>query len=498
MPQNFIEHFFSNYLVITVLVAALVAYHIVTRKFKNLPSVPVRLLIIYIILDIVSKLLPADLDSRVIRGVSVAMDIVLYSALVRIAFSLFVDSWFKWHLKIKVPKITRDLVLIISYTVVVFVVLRTKGGVNLIGLITTSAVLTAVIGFAAQNVLGNLLAGLSIQFEHPFRIGDWLQYGDHVGKVIGIGWESTKLKTFDDEMIIIPNLDISKAVLKNHSLPTPRHAMKIDVGIDYGAAPNSVRKVLLDLCAQESRILKDPAPAVRITSYGDFAIVYQIRFFYNDYGTSIDLRSSVMNKIWYALKRNGIKIPYPVRDVRLSHIERRFVEEEQSRLRALAVADLKNVPILKPLSSESRLLLSERLAIEEYGDGEIIVSQGDAGDSLYIIHRGACDIEVSAMGGPSKKVASLAPPAFFGEMSLLTGEPRSATVRSIGDSVVFSIDKDIFREVLVSHPGISEELARALAERQGETAEVVGHQTEEREKQTSKLLGRIKSFFGIS
>lgn len=495
---NFLSAALANYWAILFAAIFLLIYKFASRRKKFLPVLPVGLLLAYLALRAALIMYPEGANPRIRVMMDVAAAASLWCAVARIAFSIFVESWHYWRRRAKIPKITRDLILAVSYAAIILIVLRTRGGVNLFGLITTSAVLTMVIGFAAQTALGNLLAGISIQLEKPFRIGEWLQYGEHIGKVIHIGWESTRLLTFDEEMVIIPNLDISKTIFKNHSQPTLMHAMKIDIGVDYEVPPNRVKKVLLDLCKQEPAIRSEPKPVVRITNYGDFAITYQMRFFYDDFGTLADVRASVMNRIWYAFRRNNIRIPFPVRDVAHRHIERRAEAAEYARLRAEAEAMFCTVPFLSPLSQEARDSISKKMSVEEYGDGEIIVKQGDPGDSLYIIHRGSCDVEVALGARLPSKVATLLPPAFFGEMSLLTGEPRSATVRAASDTTVFSIGKNIFRDVIASHPEISVELAHALARRQAETAGVVGKQKEDEDRNASKLLNRIRIFFGIS
>lgn len=492
------ENILIQQLALAATIVVLLVYRFAASRIKDLPSIPLGLLISYLVLHFAIKFIPDGLGFDVSRGTGVAAAVLLYCAIVRLSFYFIIESWYKLRNQSGVPKITRDLVLMISYAVIFLVVLRTSGGVNLIGLITTSAVLTAVIGLAAQNVLGNVLAGISIQVERPFKIGDWIQYHEYIGKVTSIGWEATRLKTFEDETVIVPNLDMSKSVIRNYSIPTTRHAMKIDVGVEYGVSPGKVKSVLIDMCDKEAIVLKNPKPAVRVLNYGDFAITYQIRFFYDDYGNYPDVRSTIMGKIWYALRRNDIKIPFPIRDVQHRHIERKFEKSVVEDLRAAAAADIDSVPILSPLTQDARALIAKRMSIEEYGDGDIIVRQGDAGDSLFIIHRGSCDVEVSIGGGAATKVASLVPPSFFGEMSLLTGEPRTATVRANGDTVVFSIDKDVFRELIVAHPEVSETMASALAKRQAETSEVVGKQREDQERQASKILSRIKSFFGVS
>lgn len=482
---------------IAVVIALLIAYSLVAKKFARMPKIPVGLLILYLLMRIILNAVPGVVSDRLVHWLDVAAVIILYCAAIRIIFALTIELWFEWKRKTKIPKLTRDFVLLAIYAVITFVILRTKGGVNLAGLITTSAVLTAVIGLAAQNTLGNLFAGLALQMERPYTLGDWIRYGEHTGCVVGIGWKSTRLLTFESEMIYVPNMDIAKTVLINYSKPTKKLWMVINLGVEYGASPNKVRQVLMGVLEQEPSVIREPKPTIRVVDYGDFAITYKIRFMYDDYGNTPTLRGAIMNNIWYALRRNGIRIPFPIRDVHHRHIERRFEEDQLARERESAMAEIDSVPIFAPLPHQARGMLAQRMEIVRFGDGEEVVRQGDAGESMYILHGGAGEVIVRKSGAEPIKVADLAPPAFFGEMSLLTGEPRTATVRVKGDSTLFRIDKGLFSEVLSADSSVSVKLAEALAARQAETAEKLGQVERDRAAHVSNLTRRIKSFFGI-
>ncbi len=484
-------------LAIAAIIILLIVYRYASARLKQLPAVPVGLLILYLVLRIILNAIPDMVSERLLHWLAVAAVIVLYCAAVRIIFAFTVEFWLTWRKRPPLPKLTRDFILLAIYAVIFFVVLRTKGGVNLAGLLTTSAVLTAIIGLAAQNTLGNLFAGLALQMERPYALGDWIQFGDSVGRVVAIGWKSTRLVTFENEMVFVPNLDIAKTTLKNFSKPTKRIWMKINLGVEYGAAPNKVRSVLLDVLREEPRALKSPAPIIRLMDYGDFAITYQIRFLYEDYGNYPALRASIMNNVWYALRRNGIRIPFPIRDVHHRHVERQHEVKIAASERASAMAELDSVPIFKPLSEESRSMLASRMDLVEYGDGEEVVRQDDPGDSMYILHKGACDVLVKRGDAPPVAVAQLEPSSFFGEMSLLTGEARTATVRAKGDCTLFKMDKELFRDVLVADKTVSEKLADALAARQAEMAEALGKQMLDKKAQASKLVQKIKAFFGM-
>ncbi|MFA4974193.1 MAG: mechanosensitive ion channel family protein [bacterium] len=473
----------------------LLAYRLAACRSQKMYLIPVGLLIVYLALDILHKLLANYLSPALSHWLDTSAVITLYCAVARLLFASTVELWLKIQGKGRLPNLTKDFILFAIYALIIFIVLREKGGVNLAGLITTSAVLTAMIGLAAQNLLGNLFAGLSLQLERPYAIGDWIGYGDKVGRVVGIGWKSTRIINFESEMIYVPNLDIVKTLVTNYSKPSRLHTMKINVGVEYNAQPSMVRKVFLDTLREEARILKVPAPVVRVIDYGDFAITYQLRFTYEDYGISPELRASVMNRIWYALRRNGIKIPFPIRDVQHHHIERTHAEAEAKKERAAAREELEKVPILGPLSAQARDTIASSMRMETYADGETVVWQGDAGDSMYILHSGSCEVLVGK--DSTIPVATLTPPSFFGEMSLLTGEPRSATVRARCDSILFAIDKAVFAEILSRDASITEALAQALALRQADTAKKLEEGAKDRPSQIQSIANRIKNFFGL-
>lgn len=491
-----IQPFILNQWVLLALICIVILYSVLSRRISKLPRIPLNLFLVYLLLRFIISLFGAHLPVNTIKWTKAVSLIVLYCFFARIVFALTVETWFSIKKYSAFPKITRDFILFFCYAIIVFVVLRGHG-VNPVGLITTSAVLTAVIGLAAQNTLGNIFAGLALQIERPYSIGEWIKYGDQDGLVVGIGWKSTRLKTFDDEIVYVPNLDIAKTVLKNFSKPTRRHFMKISIGVDYDSAPNHVRSVLLSVLQEDKRVLQDPSPQVRLIDYGDFAITYQVRFAYEDYGTQPELRASIMNMFWYSLKRNGIKIPFPIRDTRLIHVERKFDTARLDDERKAARAELNSIPILAPLPSPARDAIIKDMHIARYGGGETIVRQGEAGDSMYIVHSGLCEVFVQKGGDTPFLVATLAPPSFFGEMSLLTGEPRSATVRAKQDSVLFKIDKELFKSVLVADPSISESLAQVLVERQAKTAQTIDAQLGNIRVQTSSMLRKIKSFFSV-
>src|SRR5262249_14582073 len=148
---------------------------------------------------------------------------------------------------------------------------------------TASAVSVVVVGFAAQDTLGNAFAGLGIQIEKSFRVGHWIKVGEFEGKVEQVTWRATKIHTRDGTYVIVPNNTISKESITNYSEPIMPARLHVDVGATYLKAPNEVKVAILDAVAQSPLALATPTPRVLLTSFGASSIDYRVQFWVADY-----------------------------------------------------------------------------------------------------------------------------------------------------------------------------------------------------------------------
>jgi len=475
----------------------LTVYMLISKRSRFLPPLPLGFLIFYFAIRAAYQFighLPivAEFD----KWIGVTSAVILSWAVIRLTFALLVELPLKHWKQLEIPNITRDFILLICYAVLFFIVLRTRGDVNLAGLITTSAALTVVIGLAAQTTLGNFFSGLVLQMEHPFSIGDWITYGSHTGRVVGITWKSTRIITRDNVLIYLPNNELSNGILVNFSQPDPRVVCRMRIGLEYGAPPNKIRQVILDVVKQHPHVLSNPRPQVRLISFDDFSISYEILFWYENYIRDPQIKADLNNQIWYALRRNGINIPFPIRDVQHAHIERRYKDQERQQLSLQIRALLEKVPLLIPLSDGDREKIALEARVEDYGAGEIIVLHGEPGDSLYIILNGSCEVLLDQKGLRAKKIATINKGDFFGEMSLLTGEARNATVKALDYATVVRVDKALFSTFLASNPDIADQLGAVMAQRQQELS-LEANKTRNNLTVQLKLISRIKAFFGI-
>ncbi|MGH7550236.1 MAG: cyclic nucleotide-binding domain-containing protein [Gemmatimonadota bacterium] len=431
---------------------------------------------------------------------SVTVLVIGYLAALLIGTFVVVDLLLVRQLEFEIPNILRDATVFTLFFVGVLLILYRQTDLDVTGLFTTAGVISIVIGLALQDTLGNVFSGLAIQTERAFNVGDWVRFGEMEGVVIDVSWRATKLRTRQNDLVIIPNTQISNDILINYSAPTPIHAMREEFGVHYRHPPADVRAAIQEAADQTEAILKRPQLSIRTHHYGDSAITYQAKYWIKDYADKNRVRNAFNTRIWYAFKRHGIEIPYPVRDVFLHHITQESLQAQVEEREGRAYRYLKRVEVFDALNEEETRELASRAHLEQYFQGETVIRQGTAGDSLYIIDNGLVEV-IMSQDGQSESLAQLGPRSFFGEMALLTGEERTATVVTLAPTDFFVVDREAFRETLEKNPVIAERISEILAQRRREIEETQAalHQAHSHtiEEEKTRILVRIRDFFGF-
>lgn len=427
--------------------------------------------------------------------------LVLALAGVRLGVWLLLDLPAARRREREVADILKDLSTAVLFTLSAFIILRHTLDVDLASLIATSAVLSIILGLALQETLANMFAGLSIQMEKPFRLGEWISFDAHTGQVEAINWRSTTVRTLLGDQVTTPNSLLAKSVLTNYSRPTTLHGLTVKVGLPYDAAPNRAKEAILEAFDDYPDVASEPAPEVRLVSYDDFSMSYETRFFITDFARHQRIRDEIMSRIWYHLKRNGITIPFPIRDVNLKQVTPALELETRYGTERRVAEALGKADFLAPLSEAERAELAGMVRPAPMHRDEVIIRQGDPGDSCFIIMSGLAEVSVTAPGGKCV-VRELGPGQVFGEMSLMTGEARSATVRALTDMEVVRVSKTSFARILAANPRIAEEISAVLARRQLELEERkrerAGLEAREAvESRASHIIAGIRQFFGL-
>jgi small-conductance mechanosensitive channel/CRP-like cAMP-binding protein len=404
--------------------------------------------------------------------------------------------------KTPVPIVLRDICRWLLSTVALFVIIRSLfPDVNLNVLAFSSIVVGYILGNATQDTLGNLVSGLALNTEDPFTIGDWVTIAGHTGRIMDMTWRATCLRTKMDDFITIPNAAIAREAIVNYSRPTVVHGYTLNIGVNYEVSPGNVRATLMDVLRAVPQVLQTPSPTVRLEKFNDFSIDYIIKFYSRDFEQLETIQTQIMDLIWYHFKRNGIVIPFPIRDVNMRQITRDEESLRASEQLSERTALLAGISLFGPLSHEDRQTLAAALRKEIYAPGEAIIRQGKEGSTFYILKSGEADVS-TRIGTRTVNIAHLTPGSFFGEMSFLTGEKRSATVTARIDCVVFALSHTVLSAILESNSQLAEELAFMLEKRQKEAegqakAASIPAAITPAPVPSSILLSRIRRFFSL-
>jgi small-conductance mechanosensitive channel/CRP-like cAMP-binding protein len=454
----------------------------------TVPSRYIRARLRFSVLLLLAYLL---LHMAVTQGVG---DVELLAPLARLTFvlaglnlaiSLIANPWRESRASDRFPAIVQDVTLISLFTVVATVLMKEQ-------LLTTSAVGAVVVGFALQDTLGNLFSGLAIQIEKPFRVGHWIAIGEREGQVQEITWRATKLLTKAGEFLIVPNGIISKEAILNYSEPTVPTRLMVEVGTSYSTPPNDSRAAILEALENCPLVLRAPSPSVLLHDFGGSALIFRVWFWIGDYALELEARDQVRTNIWYALRRKNIEIPFPIQ-VEYSREELPLRSEGDVMS---AAARLSGIEIFATLPQDARIALSRTGQEHIFAAGEAIVRQGAAGSSMYVVLSGRVRVLLEPSG---QEVAVLEPGGIFGEMSMLTGDPRTATVRALEDVRLLEITAERFRDVAMERPGLIEHVSSVIGERRVglDHARALAAATTAVTTARRSLFGRIQQFLRL-
>jgi len=394
----------------------------------------------------------------------------------------------------KVPTITRDLSQAIGFVLVLLGVLH-SGGINPLSVITTSAVATAILGLALQGMLTNVVAGLVLQVDGTFALGDWIQWGQHVGRIAQINWRSSSIVTRDGDTAIVPNAQLLSNQVLNLSRPTRARRASIEIAFHHRHSPGEVEKAMVAAARDVPGVKSEPPPSCTPMGFGAAQVKYALVYWVEDIARETAIEGAVRARVWYAAERSGLEGPCPRRDAGGED-----PIELEERLAALA-----RVAIFAPLADDDRRLLARAMARRRFAPAETILREGEPGDSLFVIEDGSVRVTVLGADGfaaagreGGAELATLRAGDCFGEMSLLTGDPRQATCVAISESVLYEIGVASMRRVLDVHPEVARAIADLLAMRHLALAGTAKPAPADAEVAKARLWTRVRTYFHLA
>lgn len=421
--------------------------------------------------------------------------------------SVFVFEVVLDAVRLKPPRIMRELLVAFAY-IVVAITLLSSSGVDLAAIVATSAVITAVIGLSFQDTLGNMMGGMALQLERAISIGDWVRIDNQEGRVKEIRWRHTAIETRNWDTIIIPNSVLMKGqitVLGRRAGAPRQHRQWVYFNVDFRYAPTDVIDTVETALRAESmpNVAVEPQPNCVLMDFKESYGNYAVRYWLTDLAQDDPTNSIVRSRIYFSLRRAGIPLSIPAHSVFITEEgeqrrERKREEEDDRR-----IAALNHVELFQTLTDEEKSSLVPHLRVAPFVRGETITKQGAKAHWLYIITKGDAAVHVTVDGSnASERVAELHQGDFFGEMGMMTGEPRSATVSAQTDVECYRLDKEAFDEILGRRPEIAEDISQILAQRRAELEAIREGLNEEGKRARMRrhqgdLLNRIRKFFAL-
>ncbi|MFN7805022.1 MAG: mechanosensitive ion channel domain-containing protein [Planctomycetaceae bacterium] len=360
-----------------------------------------------------------------------------------------------------VPTLFRDLVRVLLVAIGAAIIYSVVWGQSLEGAVAALGVTSIVIGLALQEPLGNIVSGVMLMFERPINLGDWVSADGVTGKVTEINWRSTHIAVPTQGVRIIPNSQLYKGSFNNLSRPDRIRTEAIELGFSYNDPPNKVKQMLFRLLEETPGVLDDPAPAVRTVNYADFAIIYRVIFSVASSEQLPVVRDDFMSRIWYAIRREGISIPFPTQTA--------LTQSQQEVDRAATpdpVALLSQFVPFKTLGEPPRdEQLEAGLRVRDFGAGELVVREGERIDGLHVVVRGEAELTVKDARGYPLEVARVGRGEFFGEGSVLAELPSEVTVTASSDLQLVVASPSAMYRLIGRSPPLSRQLGHVMESR---------------------------------
>lgn len=402
--------------------------------------------------------------------------------------------------RLSTPRIIEDLAVSATFVAWIWLWLHLSG-FALSSIVATSAVFTGIIVFSMQESLGNILGGVALQLDNSVRVGDWVRLDDISGRVTEVRWRYTAIETRNRETVIVPNSQLMKnrfTLIGSRNDPEMRWRRWVWFTLNLESNPRTACEVIERAVrnANIPQVALDPAPSVVLMDFVDGCGRYALRYWLTDPQLDDPTDSLVRMHCHAAMKRHGLSLALP-REERLLTTQDVSYQESQARAELnRRTAALRRVEIFHSLTDEELQMLAGHLVPAPFCAGAIMTHQGDVAHWLYLIIAGEADVWHQGRTGQRLLIATLKSGDVFGEMGMMTGSARTATVTAKTDVDCYRLDKEGFANILNRRPDIANEISAVLAERQRETESHAG--AVPGDSQSENILARIRDFFGLT
>lgn len=435
-----------------------------------------------------------ELFVNILKIFKIILWMALVIAIVRFVNALVFGTALRKTSSQETSGLLRNVVSIIIYIVAFFTIYKSQyPNHDLTTLFAGSTIIGVVLGLALQDTLGNLFAGLALQADQPFQIGDVINIANKgSGVVESISWRGLKIRTFQNKLLIISNASLGKEAIE----VAPRdnlNARLVFFGTLYSDSPTKTIHAVRDVVRQVENVSPKMRPIVRIRNLGESGLEWEVKYWLEDYTKFNDTDALIRQRIWYVFQREHIEFAYPTRTIHVETKQQDGVFEETDD----TIFDrLSNVPLFAPLDDDETQKLAQGSLVRVFAPDEVIVRKGQQGGSMFVVHRGAVKIQVIENSEP-RVVAELKEGDIFGEMGLFTGETRTADVVATEETEVLEIKHTAVKPLFHDNPNLVEALSETIAERRALLTEKISENEDAAKRESKSIFISIRKFFGL-
>jgi len=382
-------------------------------------------------------------------------------------------------------KLLQDLTAGLVYLVAVFAIIAYVLDLPIQGLLATSGAIAIILGLALQSSLGDIFSGLVLNFSRPYRPGDWINLeGGTNGRVIEMNWRATHVLTGRHDLAIVPNSTIAKSRIVNVSSPSGVHGTTVTLQLDTGTPPSVGSEILRRALLNCRSIMTSPSASVVVTSITAAYTEFEITFFVADLGTVTDAQNELFDMIFRHLASTGLELASPANLPYRTPVSGNVKEARTQAERSLELAD-----IFRNLTAADRAAVAAKVKQHSFEQGEVLLEPGTVLQSLFIVASGV--LSLTRDGAELKiELLRLGPGDHYGEVGLLTGAPSLARITALTPATVYELAKTDLTPILETRPEVSQEICRALAQRQA-----LGRSTAVAEMDRTVPMNRLTSWF---
>jgi small-conductance mechanosensitive channel len=432
---------------------------------------------------------------NLIKIVKVLLWMTIVIAVVRMIVNLIFGAALRSSPQNEIASLLKTVLSVIIYIVAFFIIFQTQyPNIPLAPLFTGSTILGIVVGLALQDTLGNLFSGIAIQADQSFQVGDTVMIGDRgFGEVESVSWRGVKIRTYQNKLLVMSNSVIGKEIIE--IAPKDNlNARVVRFNTIYTNSPAKVIQTVREVVRQVENVSPKRRPKVRIWNLGDNGIDWEVKYWITDYRRFNDTDARIRERIWYAFQRENLDFAYPTRTIYTADQADAadvFVETADEICERII-----NVSIFAPLSTEETQKIARNCRVRVFAPEEPIIRKGQHGQSMFIIHRGSVNVQIEE-NGEVKTINHLSVGDFFGEMSLFTGEPRTADVVADAETKVIEIQPNILKPILEENPELVRIISEIIEDRREVLVEVDEEAASAEDPRAKSVLRSIRSFFGL-